>query len=277
MFLSPIDPTIAAYRGTEKALNRLIAKGYAFARRVILPAVSVERRRYHAQDAPTAGRTGKHIDVARRALAVRLADDMQNLREHIAQLREDLAEAEAIAAATITEAIEVEGVRHRRRFVASVQSSAQINVANLLSDDDLLDMLSVNAQENVRLIKSLSGDVADHIERLALSSILEGRSNAETAKELSRLEGVDRKRAKLIARDQASKINGQMNEYRQTQAGIDEYDWRVTRDGRQRDTHDANHNKRFKWSKPPSTGHPGKEINCRCRARAVVIDDPDDE
>ncbi len=241
-----------------------------------MPDVAIERRRYHARDATIAGRVGHNPTRTVSTFVTRLADDMQNIRDHIERLREDMVALEAIAAATVAEGIEIEGVRHRRRFVATVRASAGIDVSALLADDDLVEMLGINAQENVRLIKSLSAGTVDKIERLAISSILEGRGNRETAKELERLQGIDQRRAKLIARDQASKINGQMNEFRQTQAGIEEYDWRVTKDGRQRDTHDANHNKRFRWDKPPSTGHPGKEINCRCRARGVIIDDPDD-
>lgn len=132
----------------------------------------------------------------------------------------------------------------------------------LVQDRDLIDLLSIRVQEHASLIRSLANDVADRIERLALGSVLEGTSNRETAKALSELEGISRRRAQLIARDQASKLNGAMNQFRQEQAGVTHYKWSTTIDGRERPDHHARNGRVFAWARPPSEGHPGRAINC---------------
>lgn len=175
------------------------------------------------------------------------------------------------------QAIGAEGSRHTKRWTATVASQAQIDVRYLLRDDDLVDLLSIRSEEFNRLIKNLSNDVLDRIERQTLGSIFEGRGQADIAKSLQEIEGIGRNRARLIARDQASKLNGAMNQFRQEQAGITHYKWKTILDGRERPSHNANNNKIFAWNKPPqSTGHPGHEINCRCRGLAVITDDPED-
>jgi SPP1 gp7 family putative phage head morphogenesis protein len=93
--------------------------------------------------------------------------------------------------------------------------------------------------------------------------------------------GFARSRAKLIARDQTSKFNGSLNRIRQQQAGITEYRWSTSHDERvrgnpdgkypnARPSHWAREDKVFAWDKPPSDGHPGEPINCRCVALAVL-------
>lgn len=73
-------------------------------------------------------------------------------------------------------------------------------------------------------------------------------------------------RAKLIARDQTSKMNGAFNQARQTSLGIDRYVWQTSGDERVREEHQANDGQVFSWNDPPATGHPGEDINCRCVA-----------
>ena len=166
---------------------------------------------------------------------------------------------------------------HRKRWVASVQAGANINVAHLLTDDDLLKRLALRVQVNVNLIKSISADVQNRIERAALQSILDGRSNAEFAKAIRNIDGIGRKRARLIARDQTSKLNADMTAFRHEQAGIEYYKWKTILDGRERTSHRRNNGKVFSWRKPPSnTGHPSHDVNCRCKALAVLTDTPEE-
>lgn len=244
-----LDPSPSLFLDFLVSHNRIIRTGYAFARSQILPVVAEERRAYHGDDAG------------------------DNLRIYILQLRARLNEQTTIAQRALETAATNEARRFDRKFTAAISASANVDISALIRDDDLVDLLALRTSEHVSLIKSLSDDVFEHIERTSLGSILEGRGNRETEKLLAGLEGIDRRRATLIARDQASKLNGAMNRFRQEQAGVTHYKWSTTLDGRERPTHHANHGKRFAWAKAPPTGHPGHEINCRCRAKAIIIDD----
>lgn len=209
---------------------------------------------------------------------VSLADDAgQNARRIIEEFRR---EAERLAAATeqrVRQNINRAAQKHTRDWIASVKAGAKIDVSALLRDDDLVDFLSVRSEQFNSLIRNLSDDIRSRIERETLGSIFEGRSNADVAKRLSEIEGIGRGRARLIARDQASKLNGAMNEFRQRQAGVTHYKWRSMMDPpRARVHHMERNGKIFAWDRPPPGGHPGREINCRCRGLAVIVDTPEE-
>lgn len=200
-------------------------------------------------------------------------DAGQNARTIIQQFKYEAARLEAQAQATASAAIAKEGASHTQKWVASIKAGANIDVSNLLRDDDLVNLLSIRSEQFNSLITNLSQDVLNRIERETLGSIFEGRSNADIAKSLQEIDGIGRTRARLIARDQASKLNGAMNEFRQSQAGITQYKWSTILDGRERPAHHARNGKIFSWDKPPYDGAPGQAINCRCRALAIIPDD----
>lgn len=235
--MRPIDPPEGLFLDFVLALNRIVFRGMRFARANVLPAIASERKSYYADDAST-------------------------IAAYVEQLRRELDAAASAAEQSVRDATAAAGRRHTAQWTATVAASANIDVSLLVRDDDLIEMLSYRVQEHVALIRSLSADMATRIERLALGSILEGRGNRETAKLLTEIEGIGRNRAKLIARDQASKLNGAMNQFRQEQAGITHYKWSTTLDGRERPTHNVRNGKTFAWAHPPSDGHPGRAINC---------------
>lgn len=44
------------------------------------------------------------------------------------------------------------------------------------------------------------------------------------------------------------------------------YTWRSLGDDKVRLSHAVNNGRIFAWDEPPTTGHPGEDYNCRCRA-----------
>ncbi|MCK4520973.1 MAG: minor capsid protein, partial [Nanoarchaeota archaeon] len=80
-------------------------------------------------------------------------------------------------------------------------------------------------------------------------------------------------RVKLIARDQISKLNGDLNQQRQNDLGVRRYRWRTSRDERVRESHVVKEGNIYQWNKPPAdTGHPSEDYNCRCYAEAIISD-----
>ena len=78
-------------------------------------------------------------------------------------------------------------------------------------------------------------------------------------------------RAKLISRDQTSKLNSALTQKRAQNLGVEEYVWVTAKDDRVRPTHQANNGKIFRWDEPPKpTGNPGEDINCRCVAQPIL-------
>lgn len=216
------------------------------------------------------------VPVLKTAVAVAKTKDDDNARMILEYLRKRSVDAQAKAGVKALAAIRAEAGRHTRKWTASVNAGTGVDVSALLADDDLVDLIAHRSGEFNSLIRSLSEDVLSRIERKTLGSIFEGKGNREVQAEIEAATAMGRDRAKLIARDQASKLNGAMNEFRQRQAGVTHYTWRTVIDGRERPTHNARNGKVFPWDKPPSGGPPGREINCRCRASAVLIDTPDE-
>ena len=79
-----------------------------------------------------------------------------------------------------------------------------------------------------------------------------------------------------MARDQIAKLNSNIAQQQQRDAGVEEYIWSDSGDGRVRPSHKKLNGKRFRWDDPPvvdeKTGrrcHPGEDYECRCVALAV--------
>lgn len=91
---------------------------------------------------------------------------------------------------------------------------------------------------------------------------------------------VTRTHARFIARDQTAQLNGRITQHLQQKAGVTEYVWRSSHDGRVRDTHASADGNRYAWASAGAPGvgfygepaHPGQAGNCRCTAEPVVPD-----
>lgn len=92
----------------------------------------------------------------------------------------------------------------------------------------------------------------------------------ELSKKLQERADVSKSRAELIARDQTLKLNGAINQAKQTELGIDGYIWNTSNDEKVRKSHKALAGQEFSWSAPPDVGHPGQDIQCRCVAIPII-------
>ncbi len=104
------------------------------------------------------------------------------------------------------------------------------------------------------------------LEALVQDAVHSGLRVEELQKQLAQLDGVSKRRAEVIARDQTVKYNGKMTEIRHKDIGVKAYFWRTAGDGRVRPEHRARDGQRFLYSRPPSDGKPGEPVQCRCWA-----------
>lgn len=134
----------------------------------------------------------------------------------------------------------------------------------------LNETLNSWSKENAALITKMTDDHISQVEGIVQRGVRGGVSAKRLTGEVMERTGVTRNRAKLIARDQVSKLNGQLTELRQTNIGVRKYIWRDSDDKRVRSTHRANDGKTFSWNKAPmATGHPGEDYQCRCWAEPI--------
>lgn len=152
--------------------------------------------------------------------------------------------------------------------------------------------------EQVTLIKNSQGAIQDAVNRRVRDAVRKG-DMVSTLKErlLQDLPGMSDRRAKLIARDQVAKLNGELTRGRMEDAGLETYRWETSMDERVRGpaengaggmypdavpAHTIMQGKICRWDNPSvyrdengdwvprpvtaPTNHPGMEIQCRCVA-----------
>lgn len=130
--------------------------------------------------------------------------------------------------------------------------------------------------DNVGLIKTIPQESLDRMREIVLNGYMEGETTTSIVKKIQRAYSTDRRHAQLLARDQIAKLNGQITQKQQEDAGVEEYIWSDSGDGRVRPSHKRLNGKRFRWDDPPvvdeKTGrrcHPGEDYECRCVALPV--------
>lgn len=131
--------------------------------------------------------------------------------------------------------------------------------------------------DNVDLIRSIPKDALGEMKQMVYEGYVNGRSVTAISKDIQKHYQVNKRKARLIARDQMGKLSADITKAQQMDAGIREYQWRTCGDSRVRESHKKLDKKIFSWDNPPvvdeKTGrrcHPGQDYQCRCIAVAVL-------
>ena len=176
--------------------------------------------------------------------------------------------------------VRIRGASDRQANLISNFDRKQFNrqIKTVLGVDPIIDEPYLQSQvdsfveRNVSLIKDIPEQSIQRIETKTRVAIERGDSLKSITDDVIKELGIAKNRSKLIARDQTNKFIGKLTELRQTSLGIEQYVWSTARDERVRSEHRARNGKVFSWDDPPSDGHPGEPIQCRCRAIPVLED-----
>ena len=160
---------------------------------------------------------------------------------------------------------------HRERLIKAFASAIGVDIRPFLTEPAIQQALGARVQENVELIKTIPErfhtGLADRLRR----ELAEAPFDQDRLMRLLRDEyGSQGYNVRRICRDQTNKAIGQLSHLRQTQLGIERYQWETAGDERVRPAHVANDGLYFWWSQAPPTGHPGQAIQCRCVPIPVV-------
>lgn len=160
---------------------------------------------------------------------------------------------------------------NRKQFYAAMENAVGVSLERSIQNEGLSDILMATTRENVNLIKSIPAEYLKNVESIVFTGTVQGSKYGSLIQQIQKAGGVSERRAKLIARDQSSKINSAITQQRSQSLGVEEYVWRTAGDERVRQTHKDNNGKIFRWDKPPKeTGHPGTDIQCRCVAQPII-------
>ena len=138
------------------------------------------------------------------------------------------------------------------------------------AENGLSDKLKLFELQNINLIKSIPTQLHEKLRYKFVEAVQKGKRWETLVDEVQELGQVTRNRARLIARDQIGKLNGQLTQIRQEEIGVKQYIWRTSLDERVRKLHVHREGETFDWANPPDDGHPGEPIRCRCYAEAVL-------
>jgi len=108
-------------------------------------------------------------------------------------------------------------------FRDSINKAVGVDFQLITKPKGMVDYLEASTAENVNLIKSIPADYFSKVETLVLGGMKDGLAPTAIAKQIQEETGVTARRAKLIARDQVSKLNSDLTRQRQAAAGIEFY------------------------------------------------------
>lgn len=183
------------------------------------------------------------------------------------------AQAARIAAGTVRRAEAENG----KAFLKSVNKAVGIEVFGAQSEA-LTTELEAAAVENAHLITTIPEQYLNKVSTTIMERMRGGYAPSVIARDLREQSGITRRRAKIIARDQTAKLNGELTKLRNKAAGIAYFRWVTSKDGRVGDDHrkaaerDVGFGKGiYRWDNPPKEGIPGRATrpNCRCTASPV--------
>lgn len=180
-----------------------------------------------------------------------------------------------------------------RRFVTSANNSNRRRTErdmgiDIFSDStEISEYVQLSIANNVQLITSIPDQYLTQVESIVMTNVRGGGRPSSIAKSLQQQLGVTERRAKMIARDQTSKVNGDLNRMRQQDVGFEYFKWSTSHDERVRDRHEDISEKRtaygvgvYRWDNPPLSdrGTPiicGQDFQCRCIAIPVSNEEVD--
>lgn len=134
----------------------------------------------------------------------------------------------------------------------------------------LKDMQAAWVRQNVALVKSIGTQYHGQLETIIRNGVFNGSSVKQVSEQIQNQFGVTKNRATLIAQDQILGANARLTQIRAEAIGVEQYEWATVGDSRVRPEHVDLNGKVFSWDKPPSVGHPGTPIRCRCRAALLL-------
>lgn len=177
---------------------------------------------------------------------------------------------------------------NQRSMAKNIERSTGVNLAGQLQRDDLSDLLEVRTAEGVALITSIKTEYINDIGKILRDNVINGERSTRLISEIKERGKVTENRAKLIARTETARINGQITQIRAEALGSTTYVWSASLDERTRPDHRVMDGKLCKfndhtvysdddgatWKKRSGIGgveiNPGEIYNCRCTAMPVV-------
>ncbi len=218
------------------------------------------------------GRKLTHADPRSRVLRVDVGEG-RRARILMDLSREGLGGAAAKAEHAAESAAKQVGDSQKKLLAKQSAASIGVDITPLLTDPKKAAQVEAFVHENVSLIKSLGSNTLDELEKLITRGFADGKRASALGAEIETRWGIAERHARLIARDQIGKLNGQITRSRHEELGIAQFRWITMKDPKVRPRHQPMEAKVFAYKgegAPPF--YPGQEVCCRCLEEPLFDD-----
>lgn len=169
----------------------------------------------------------------------------------------------------------------REKVLHQLNSKIGVDLPAMFAKEGIEPIVKANIAKNATLIKSIPEEFVKNIESIIYSGVTTGATYKSIEEQIKGTEGIRSvfgkldDRIKLIARNEVSSINGQINKTRMQNIGVTKFEWVTAGDERVRDSHARLNGQVFDWNNPPTNERgekiiPGQDFNCRCQSIAVI-------
>lgn len=187
---------------------------------------------------------------------------------------------------------------NKNRFLNTANKAFGVDLTNVINENSLNEVVALQKQKNKVLIKSIPEEFFKEVEMIVSNGLTSGLRHEEIAIQLKGIKGITstfgklENRVKMIARNEVSSINANLNQARYENVGISIYEWQSSNDERTRPSHESLDGKicsyrdatvyadsideaaKGKWKKRSSIGavekNVGIDFNCRCVAVPII-------
>lgn len=173
----------------------------------------------------------------------------------------------------VRELLRLEARRHTKQWLSAAKKAFGIDLAGVVQEENLTSYLEAAALRNASLINGMTDDLIKRVQQDVLNALIAGESAAQLKPRVQKSLNISGSRARLIARDQTSKLTADLTKQRHKEAGINSYIWRTSHDERVRPLHKKLDGRKYQYDEPTDAEDglpPGQPIQCRCVAQAVV-------
>lgn len=148
---------------------------------------------------------------------------------------------------------------------------SEIDLSNIKNNKKIYNSFVEMRDEHISYFKKFPKYVHEKISKHLEESKETVSFDAQAlAKSLDLAEGINRRHAAFIARDQLGKFSASINHAQASYIGSKKYIWRTSKDNRVREIHREREGKIFYYDSPPPDGNPGMPIRCRCEDEAII-------
>lgn len=210
-----------------------------------------------------------------RALSSLTRDDESDDIAEIIRIAESLIAGRAVEVSASVDLWMMQALRwHESRWLRAVHAGTGLDIFPFINKAESLPRVRAYQHRITGLIKGLDDTARKDIEEAIWRGLTQQTPRREMGAEIAEKLGIARRRANLIAIDQAQKLNGELTAIRMEEAGLDKYEWRHSGKIRFRKEHKARDGKTFRHGEPQGD-EPGFKPFCGCIRMPII--EPEEE